>query len=305
MKNSMNDATIDCPDNRIQSCPDGLIVIDKPVGMTSFQVVNKVRKLLKKKKAGHAGTLDKAAEGLLLICLGRSTKLLKFLFGQNKRYLATVELGKQTTTDDREGTIVEQYDGPIDIGLVESELAHFRGKIKQVPPDYSAVHVDGQRAYKIAHKKKEKPAIKEREVEIYSLELVEHTLPHLKLDIECSTGTYIRSIARDLGIKTGYYGYLAALRRTEVGNFTAEDSCSIEDLEKGDFQIISPFNIVDLPILEAAPELVAKMKNGNKPDHTYFTAPPEEDGIYKVHSDGELLAIIKKSEGKYSYDLVY
>lgn len=286
-------------------CPDGLIIIDKPLGMTSFQVVSKVRKLLKKKKAGHAGTLDKAAEGLLLICLGRSTKLLKFLFGQNKRYLAKIELGKQTTTDDREGDVVEHYDGDIDIEVVKRELAHFRGKIKQVPPDYSAVHVDGQRAYKIAHNKKEKPAIKEREVEIYKLELTEHTLPHLQLDICCSTGTYIRSIARDLGIRSGYYGYLAALRRTEVGSFSVKDSCSIEDLESGSFKIIPPFEIVDLPVLEAAPALVAKIKNGNKPDESYFTVPPEKEGVYKVAHNGELLAIVKISKGRYYYDLVY
>lgn len=294
-----------CPDSFIESCPDGLIIINKPVGMTSFQVVGKVRRLLKKKKAGHAGTLDKAAEGLLLICLGRSTKLLKFLFGQDKRYLATIELGKQTSTDDREGSVVEEYSGSIEIDRVEKELTHFRGKIKQVPPDYSAVHVDGQRAYKIAHKQKEKPLIKEREIEIYSLELVNSTLPHLLLDIRCSTGTYIRSIARDLGIKTGYYGYLAALLRSEVGLFSLKESSSIEDLERGNYKIIAPFDILDLPALEALPELVGGIKNGHKPDDSYFIAPPSDDGIYKVHSNGSLLAVVKKSKGKYYYDLVY
>lgn len=286
-------------------CPDGLILINKPEGMTSFQVVNRVRKLLGKKKAGHAGTLDKAAEGLLLICLGRSTKLLKFLFGSSKRYLATVHLGRQTTTDDREGDVIKSYEGPFDYSLIEKELDSFRGKIKQIPPDYSAVHVDGQRAYKIAHNLKEKPVIKEREVEIYSLKAAPFSPPLLELDIRCSTGTYIRSIARDLGIKTGYYGYLAALRRTEVGSFKLEDSNTISELEDDDYRIISPFDIVELPSLEASPQFIGKIKNGSKPAENYFISPPESDGIYKVHSKQELLAIVKISKGKYYYDLVY
>ncbi|MCK4796020.1 MAG: tRNA pseudouridine(55) synthase TruB, partial [Spirochaetes bacterium] len=191
---------------------EGIILLDKSSGITSFQAVYRLKKILKIKKIGHSGTLDSNATGLLIIAIGKATKLLKHIIGQPKKYIAEFYFGIQTNTDDVLGTVIKKYKGKIDLEKIKKFLPEFTGKIKQIPPNFSAVHVNGKRAYKIAIGG-EKPDIKAKEIEIKNINLISFISPILKLEIECSSGTYIRSIARDIGIKTEYYAHLCSLRR--------------------------------------------------------------------------------------------
>ena len=198
---------------------NNLLLINKERGVTSFQEINRIRKELNVSKTGHAGTLDKDAEGLLLVCTGKATKLLKFLVGLDKTYIAQLHLGIQTTTDDAEGEIfAKNEEAAFSIDVIKQHLAKYHGKILQRPPNYSAVHINGKRAYQIA-KSGEIPNIKEREVTIYDIKILDFTSPILTLEITCSSGTYIRSLARDIGIDTGYLAHICSLKRTKVGNF--------------------------------------------------------------------------------------
>ena len=176
---------------------DSILLIDKDKNKTSFQVITELKKILNIKKIGHSGTLDKNATGLLVIGIGRSTKLLKYLIKLPKKYIAEIYFGIQTNTDDANGTQIKSYNGEIYLNNILSILPSFKGKIKQIPPDYSAIHINGKRSYKIAMKK-QKPNLKERIVEITKLKILSFKKPILKLEIDCSSGTYIRSIARDL-----------------------------------------------------------------------------------------------------------
>src|SRR4030042_1792561 len=197
---------------------DGILIIDKEKDKTSFQTIYELRNIFKIKKIGHSGTLDKNATGLLIIGIGRSTKLLKYLVKLPKKYTAEIYFGIQTNTDDSKGIEIKSYNGKLDQNIIIKSLSSFTGTINQIPPDYSAIQINGKRSYKIA-KKNQKPNLKERTVEIINLKFISFNSPILKLEIECSSGTYIRSIARDLGIKTNYYAHLSSLRRESVGDF--------------------------------------------------------------------------------------
>ena len=149
----------------------GLLLLNKPTGITSFELVRKAGKILGIKKAGHSGTLDKEADGLMLVCFGKSTKLVTYLIGLSKRYLAEFTFGIQTKTDDKCGEVVARYEGKIDIDIIKNKLQNFIGVIKQVPPKYSAVHIDGNSAYKLANNDIDF-SLKEREVEITNIEII-------------------------------------------------------------------------------------------------------------------------------------
>jgi tRNA pseudouridine55 synthase len=209
---------------------EGLVCIDKPLGHTSHDVVNVLRRLTGIRRIGHAGTLDPLATGLLLVCLGRATRLLEYLVGQPKTYLTTVQLGQETTTYDAEGEIVAERPVDVTAEQLSAALDGFRGAINQFAPLYSAVKVDGQPLYRRARRGEhvERPL---RSVTIYQLDLLGRQAACLELRIHCSSGTYIRSLAHDLGQTLGCGAYLAGLQRTTVGPFTLEDAVPLDEMK--------------------------------------------------------------------------
>lgn len=219
---------------------NGLLVIDKPLGWSSMTVCRKVRaaaggrvKGPNKLKVGHAGTLDPLATGVLVVCIGKATKLVDQLMGQGKVYEATIDLSAFTASDDAEMPRQEvQVESPPTIDQVDAALARQTGRISQVPPDFSAVHVEGKRAYKAA-RQGETLDLRPRQVRVDSIERLNYDWPRLELRIACGKGTYIRSIARDLGklLETG--GHLTALKRTAVGQYALDQAYPVHDLEKG------------------------------------------------------------------------
>lgn len=216
----------------IQSPENGhLLLINKPLSWTSFDVVNKLRYRLKIKKIGHAGTLDPLATGLLIICTGRMTKQIDTFMGLEKEYTGTFVIGQTTPSYDLE----TEVSAPVDVSrITEHDIRNaareLTGKISQLPPAHSAIKVDGKRAYKFARQGKE-VELKPREVEVREFEITSIALPQVNFRISCSKGTYIRSLARDLGEKLGVGAYLSQLCRTRIGNFKLEDAVSIDDVK--------------------------------------------------------------------------
>jgi len=202
---------------------NGLVVIDKPAGGTSRDAVNCLQRTLGRgMKLGHTGTLDPLATGVLVVCVGHATRLADYVQAMGKSYSATIRLGATSTTDDADGdvTLREEIE-PIDRKTVDAALTNFRGAIEQLPPQYSAILVNGVRAHELARGGADF-ALKPRPVTVHRLEVIEYAWPNLHLEIDCSKGTYIRSIARDLGATLGCGGYITALRRTSVGPFLVE-----------------------------------------------------------------------------------
>lgn len=208
---------------------DGVLALDKPAGITSHDVVQQLRRLSGQRRIGHAGTLDPLATGLLLLCFGRSTRLVEYLIGQPKAYTATIRLGQTTDTYDADGTIVDERPADVSLAQIESALAGFRGTIQQLAPVYSAIKRDGQPLYKRARRGEdvERPS---REVTFYDLRLISWEEPWLVVHAHCSSGTYIRSLAHDLGKALGCGGHIAALRRTAIGPVTVDQAVPLADL---------------------------------------------------------------------------
>ncbi len=214
----------------------GLVVVDKPGGMTSHDVVSRVRRLAGTRKVGHAGTLDPMATGVLVLGVDRATRLLGHLMLTEKQYDATITLGASTTTDDAEGEVTETAD-PVALAAITEEqvravLAEFVGDIEQVPTAVSAIKVDGKRAYARV-RDGEQVELKARPVTIHDLTVHEVTLPEVRISVRCSSGTYIRAIARDTGVALGVGGHLSALRRTAVGSFDLEVARTLAELDAG------------------------------------------------------------------------
>lgn len=211
----------------------GILNIDKPLGWSSAKVCNAVRRLSGGAKVGHAGTLDPLATGVLVVCLGKATKRIPGFMDAGKRYRAEIDLSAFSSTDDAEGEKepVEVAAPPREDDIRRVLDEHFRGAIEQYPPRYSAVKIDGQRAYKMARAGEEFQT-RSKLVRIDSVEVLEYAWPRLVLDIECGKGTYIRSIARDLGGHLGTGGMLSGLVRTRVGEYRIEDARSVDDLPR-------------------------------------------------------------------------
>ena len=208
----------------------GWVNFDKPLNMGSTQAVGKIRRLFDAQKAGHAGTLDPLASGILPIALGEATKTVSFMQDAGKSYEVVVAFGSQTTTDDAEGEIVEASDMRPDAAAVDAALAHFIGLIEQVPPQFSAIRKDGQRAYKLA-RTGEKIDLPPRQVQIDTITLLDVLdEAHMRLRVECGKGVYIRSLARDLGRFLGTFAHVSALRRTRVGGFDEKTALGLEKL---------------------------------------------------------------------------
>ncbi len=201
----------------------GLLLVDKPEGPTSHDVIGQVRRALDVRRVGHTGTLDPFASGLLVLCIGWATRLAEYLVGRPKAYRAVARLGERTDTDDRTGSVIDSSTGwrAVSEDDVRRALGTQVGEIEQTPPAYSAKKVDGRRAYAMA-RGGESPKLQPQSVTISRLELCEFAAPDATFDIECSSGTYVRAVARDLGTALGVGGHLAALRRTAVGEFSVD-----------------------------------------------------------------------------------
>jgi len=207
---------------------DGLLLVDKDAGKTSHDIVAEVRHAIDERHAGHTGTLDPAATGLLVVALGRALKVVAYHEGHDKEYAVTVRLGRRTDTDDADGRVVEELDASgVTREAVEAALPQFTGKIRQRPPAYSAVKIDGERAYRMA-RRGESVELPEREVTISQLRLERFESPLVSLVLRGSKGTYVRSIARDLGAALGCGGSVAQLRRTAVGPFRVENAVRLD-----------------------------------------------------------------------------
>ena len=207
-----------------------LLLLNKPLGWTSFDVVNKLRYKLKIKKIGHAGTLDPLATGLLIICTGKMTKQIEEFMGLEKEYTGTFVIGQTTPSYDLETEVTQ----PVDISSVTEAsilkaVKTLTGTISQLPPAHSAIKIGGKRAYKFARQGKE-VELKPREVEVSEFEVTSIALPMITFRVVCSKGTYIRSLARDLGESLGVGAYLSQLCRTRIGNFKLEDALSVDDV---------------------------------------------------------------------------
>lgn len=215
---------------------DGILLVNKPVGLSSHDVVQKIRRITSTSKVGHTGTLDPLAEGLLVLCLGRSTKIAQFLTGYDKTYQAVITLGKESKTYDSEGideNTPENQIPEIDKIKLESLLNKFRGNIIQTVPYFSAIHVDGKRLYESA-RNNEEVQLPQREVTINELKLIDYNQPELSIEISCSKGTYIRSLAHDIGQTLGCGAYLSQLKRTQVADFKLDDSFTIKEISEFD-----------------------------------------------------------------------
>ena len=212
-----------------------VLLIDKPLTWTSFDVVKKIKFAGKIAKIGHVGTLDPLATGLLILCTGKKTKQIEQYQGLTKEYTGKILLGKTTPTLDLEMPFENEKDiAHLSEAMILEAVAQFKGKIMQVPPIFSAIKVDGKRLYKRARKGKTEAdiEIKPREIEIYEFEITDFQLPEISFRVVCSKGTYIRSLARDVGEKLGVGACLSALRRTKIGDFSVENAFQVEEFAK-------------------------------------------------------------------------
>ncbi len=208
----------------------GILNINKPAGWTSRDVVNRVQRFVRPDKLGHAGTLDPLATGVLIVCIGGATRLIKYVQQMPKEYRGTFLLGRTSASDDLETEITESVDPPIPTRAeIEAAMPQFLGRIEQVPPAYSAVKIAGQRAYALARQGKT-VTITSRPVEIHKLEIVAYAYPQLELSILCGSGTYVRSLGRDLAERLGTAAVMSELSRTRIGSFRLEESLCVLDL---------------------------------------------------------------------------
>jgi tRNA pseudouridine55 synthase len=241
---------------------NGWIILDKGVGMTSTHAVAVVKRGLSAKKAGHAGTLDPLASGILPIALGEATKTVPFIMDGRKSYVFTVAWGEETNTDDAEGEVVGQTDLVPEPSAIEALLPRFIGQVQQVPPRFSAIKIQGERAYDLA-RGGEVVELQPRMVEIDRISLVHHQGNRSVLEADCGKGTYVRAIARDLGRALGCLGHIAALRRTRVGPFTEADAVVVQDLAT-DPAALRPVEsaLHDLPSIAVSRDMAGRLMRG-------------------------------------------
>lgn len=244
---------------------NGIINVYKEPGFTSFDVVAKLRGIYHQKKIGHTGTLDPDAEGVLPICLGKATKVCQFLTDHDKVYEATLLLGQETDTQDTSGTILHQAEVTVNEEEVRLAIASFVGKYNQLPPMYSALKVNGQKLCDLARNGITVER-KTREIEIFSIEILEVSLPEVRMLVHCSKGTYIRTLCKDIGDKLGCYGCMKKLIRTKVAGFEIANAYKISELEKAPLAPIMSIDSLFLDLQKAmvVPEAKKLLENGNK-----------------------------------------
>ena len=272
----------------------GILNVDKPLELTSHDVVSRVRRVAGTRRVGHAGTLDPLATGVLVVAVGPATRLLEYVVGQRKLYEASVRLGQTTTTYDAEGAIVEEQPVRVEREDVEQALEQFRGAIEQVPPMYSAVKVGGRPLYDLARQGVEVER-EAREVTIYRLVLERWQPPFVDLHIACSAGTYIRSLAHDLGQALGCGAYLAGLRRSAVGPFTTDtavplDALTPENLERH----LQPLDsaVAHLPRLDLSAAEARALANGQRLARQ--ATQPTADLVRAYDADGRFIGVIAR-----------
>ena len=287
---------------------DGLIVVDKPGGMTSHDVVARIRRLARTRRVGHGGTLDPMATGVLVIGVGRATRLLTYVIGAGKSYAATIRLGQATVTDDAEGDVIATTaTAGVTDDAVRAALAALTGEIDQVPSAVSAIKINGERAYKRV-RDGESVDLPARRVTVSRLDVlaIRRDTPDVvdvDVDVTCSSGTYIRAVARDAGLALGVGGHLTALRRTAVGGFALAEAATLAQLEQR-----AP-EVVNLPLDAAAarffPRRDATAEEARTLSHGRPLAPAGIAGPYAVFDPaGGLIAIVSERDGRARAEIV-
>lgn len=279
---------------------DGILVIDKPIGPTSHDVVSVVRKVLRQKKVGHTGTLDPNATGVLPLVIGQATKIARFFSGGHKGYAAVVRLGVTTETLDAVGEVLEEKPVDVNEDQIRAAVSAFVGQIEQLPPMYSAKKVDGKRLYELARKGVEVER-ETKKVTVTRLDITKIELPYIHLDVECSSGTYVRVLAADIGEKLGCGGHLHALRRTFVGPFQLDQCLTIDDLEENPdgakARLVSMTDALAAFPTILLPKDLAKMVGSGYQltvgDLHALDVPAVTPGeiVVLAHDDGDLLAV--------------
>ncbi len=280
----------------------GVLVVDKPVGLTSHDVVQIIRRGTGIRRAGHTGTLDPRASGVLVVLIGPAVRLSEFVSAEDKRYQATIRLGSSTDTFDAEGVVTEpEVDVDVSREQFTELLTEFVGEIEQTPPAYSAVRVNGQRAYDMA-RRGEEFELTPRIIHVHSLELLEWALPEVVVDVHCSSGTYIRSLANDIGEKLGTGAHLVGLRRSRSGRFTLRDAVSLrrlrEAFETGTWAqhlIPAAEALADWPAVELDADMLEKVRNGHR-----IPAKEGDTGLARAVSEqGDLVAVVEVDGGEW------
>ena len=279
---------------------NGVVVINKAKGVSSNKVLQQLKYLFNAQKAGHTGTLDPMATGVLPICFGRATKIAQYLLAADKEYIVTIRLGIETDSGDAEGQVIAKNNNipKLSNQLIEEVLANFRGNIAQVPPMYSALKHNGQPLYKLAREGKS-VEIKPRNINIYELELLDFDKDTLKVRVKCSKGTYIRSLAIDIGKKLGCGGHLIALQRTQSGPFKLADAFELEQLKELSFEqkIASITSIESIFIDKPIYSLVE-----NEKDDLYkrglLATKPNLDRTVRIYDNDKFIAIAEFDKGK-------
>lgn len=282
----------------IKNAISGALVVDKPVGMTSHDVVQAIRNGTGLRRAGHTGTLDPRASGVLVILVGPAVRLSEYVSASDKRYQAIIRLGGTTDTFDAEGKFTPSKD-PLNVTEEEFEeaLKTFVGEIEQVPPAHSAVKVGGRKAYEMA-RKGEEVELEPRKITVHHLEVLEWTPPEVVIDVHCSSGTYVRSLANDLGQKLGCGAYLVGLRRTKSGKFTLRDATPLRKLQEAfnagnwyQFLIPAAEALADWPSVELNPDEVEGVRHGHR------VKAKDEDTVNEkvrgISTQGELVALME------------
>ena len=272
---------------------NGIFLINKEANWTSFDICAKIKRLFNTKKVGHSGTLDPFAEGLMIVCLGQATKIIPFLENYNKTYLATIKLGEETDTLDNTGNIIDKKDVlNYSIEELKNVLNSFLGKSQQIPPMYSALKHDGVPLYSLAREGIEIER-KPRNIEIFSIELIEYNKPFLTFKCKVSKGTYIRTLAKDIAIKLSTVGHLVKLIITNIDKFDLNMAKKVNELTINDS--ISIVEMLTLPTLIVDNEIEKKIRNGNK------LSLQGKNMLLLINEKKEALAIYEKKEDGYYY----
>ena len=287
----------------VKNAISGVLVVDKPVGMTSHDVVQAVRNGTSLRRAGHTGTLDPRASGVLVILVGPAVRLSEYVSASDKRYQAIVRMGGKTDTFDADGKFTQDNQEIVDVTEEQFEevLKTFVGEIEQTPPPYSAVKVQGRKAYEMA-RKGEEVKLEPRTITVHHLEVLEWAPPEVVIDVHCSSGTYVRSLANDLGEKLGCGGYLVGLRRTKSGRFSLRDAVPLRKLQEAfdagnwyQYLIPAAEALGDWPSIELSPDDVEGVRHG----HRVTAEADAEIGsrVRGVSTQGELVALMECVEG--------
>lgn len=286
----------------VKNVVSGVLVVDKPIGLTSHDVVQIIRKGTGIRRAGHTGTLDPRASGVLVVLIGPAVRLSEYVSASDKRYQATIRLGGTTDTYDAEGRITSQAS----VDHITEErffdiLQTFVGEIEQVPPPYSAVKVQGRKAYEMAREGEEVDLLP-RKIQVYSLDILEWAPPEVVIDVYCSSGTYVRSLANDLGKALGTGAYLIGLRRTKSGRFTLRDAVQMrrlkESFDAGDwyrFLIPAADALGDWPMVELDADQVERIRHGHRiPAESHIFEESNFKGWARgISQQGDLVALLQ------------